>query len=69
MRGRVCEKKEKKCLSPAKKRQKTVSFVEALREDAIDDIEKNEKIVVGFLDELIELVVIYIEEQKYRYCQ
>ena len=54
---------------PRKKRQKTVSFVEALREDAIDDIEKNEKIVVGFLDELIELVVIYIEEQKYRYCQ
>lgn len=44
----------------------SVSFVEAMREDSIDDIRANEILVVGFLEELIELVSAYIEEQKYK---
>ncbi|OUQ31335.1 MAE_28990/MAE_18760 family HEPN-like nuclease [Massilimicrobiota timonensis] len=44
----------------------SVSFVEAVREDSILDIKRNEIIVVAFLDELIETVSTYIEEQKYK---
>lgn len=44
----------------------SVSFVEAMREDSIDDIRANESLVVGFLEELIETVSTYIEDQKYK---
>lgn len=44
----------------------SVSFVEAMREDSIDDIKTSEILVVGFLEELIETVSTYIEEQKYK---
>lgn len=44
----------------------SVSFVEAMREDSIDDIKANETLVIGFLEELIETVSTYIEEQKYK---
>ena len=44
----------------------SVSFVEAIREDSIDDIKTSEILVVGFLEELIETVSTYIEEQKYK---
>ena len=44
----------------------SVSFVEAMREDSIDDIKTSETLVVGFLEELIETVSTYIEEQKYK---
>ena len=44
----------------------SVSFVEAVREDSISDIKRNETIVAAFLDELIVTVSAYIEEQKYK---
>ncbi|RHK38231.1 hypothetical protein DW068_09875 [Anaerobutyricum hallii] len=44
----------------------SVSFVEAMRADSISDIIANETLVVGFLEELIEIVSTYIEEQKYK---
>ena len=37
-----------------------------MREDSIDDIKTSEILVVGFLEELIETVSTYIEEQKYK---
>ena len=37
-----------------------------MREDSIDDIRANEGLVVGFLEELIETVSTYIEDQKYK---
>lgn len=43
-----------------------VSFVDAVRSDSITDIKKNEKFVIAFLDELIETVVVFITEQKYK---
>ena len=43
-----------------------VSFVDAVREDSISDIKRNEQFVVGFLEELIDVVVLYIAEQKYK---
>ena len=43
-----------------------VSFVDAVREDGISDIKRNEQFVVGFLEELIDVVVLYIAEQKYK---
>lgn len=44
----------------------SVSFVEAMREESIDDIKANATLVTGFLEELIETVSLYIEEQKYK---
>lgn len=44
----------------------SVSFVEAVRENSITDIKQNEKVVIAFLDELIETVSKYIIEQKYK---
>lgn len=44
----------------------SVSFVDAVREDSIADIRRNETFVAGFLDELIETVSTYIAEQKYK---
>lgn len=44
----------------------SVSFVEAVREDSIVDIRKNETFVTAFLDELIDTVSVYIAEQKYK---
>ena len=43
-----------------------VSFVEAVRSDSISDIRRNENFVVAFLEELIETVSVYIQEQKYK---
>lgn len=43
-----------------------VSFVDAVREDSISDMKHNEEFVVGFLDELIDTVVLCIEEQRYK---
>lgn len=43
-----------------------VSFVEAVRTDSISDIKKNENFVVAFLEELIETVSLYIQQQKYK---
>lgn len=47
----------------------SVSFVEAMREDSIDDIKRNENFVTGFLDELIDTVSTYIERQQYKMPQ
>ena len=44
----------------------SVSFVDAVREDSLADIRRNESFVTGFLDELIETVSTYISEQKYK---
>ena len=44
----------------------TVSFVEAVQNDSIHDLEDNVKIIIGFLDELIETVKIYLNESKYK---
>lgn len=43
----------------------SVSFVEALRDDSTKDIEINKNIVIGFLTELIDIVLKYIEEEKF----
>ena len=43
-----------------------VSFVEAVRGESIEDIKRNETVVVAFLDELIQTVSVYIAEQKYK---
>lgn len=43
-----------------------VSFVDAVREDSISDMKHNEEFVVGFLEELIDTVVLYIKEQRYK---
>ena len=42
-----------------------VSFVDAVRSDSISDIRSNEKFVVAFLEELIDTVTTYINEQRY----
>lgn len=44
----------------------TISFSEAVREDAITDLQKNEKVIVDFLEEIIELVRQYISEEGYK---
>lgn len=44
----------------------SVSFVDAVRSDSISDIRKNEKFVVAFLEELIDTVITYINEQRYK---
>lgn len=44
----------------------SVSFVDAVRADSISDIRRNESFVVAFLEELIDTVTIYINEQKYK---
>ena len=43
-----------------------VSFVDAVRSDSISDIRRNETVVVAFLEELIDTVTVYIDEQKYK---
>lgn len=43
----------------------SVSFVDALRQKSILDIGITSGIVISFLDELIDLVQVYINEQKY----
>lgn len=43
-----------------------VSFVEALRDKSVDEINDNTNIVCNFLDELIKLVQDYIDNEKYR---
>lgn len=43
----------------------TVSFVEAVQNDSISDLESNAHIIVGFLDELIGTVKNYIETREY----
>lgn len=43
-----------------------VSFVEALRDDTISDIEQNEKFIVNFLEEVICSVSQYLLEEKYK---
>lgn len=44
----------------------TVSFVDALRNDSILDIEKNENFIVRFLEEIIEAVSNYILNENYK---
>ena len=44
----------------------SVSFVDAVRSDSISDIRRNEKFVVAFLEELIDTVTTYINEQRYK---
>ena len=44
----------------------SVSFVEALRNLSIGDIEKSSKIVLAFLEQTIKLVNSFIKKQKYR---
>lgn len=44
----------------------SVSFVDAVREESLADIKRNERVVAAFLDELIETVSTYIIEQKYK---
>lgn len=42
-----------------------ISFVEAIREDSILDIEQNKEFIVQFLEELIQLVDEYIQSEGY----
>ncbi|WP_077612217.1 MAE_28990/MAE_18760 family HEPN-like nuclease [Clostridium sp. Marseille-P2415] len=44
----------------------SVSFTDAVRMDAISDIESNEKFVISFLEELIETVIDYIDHEMYK---
>ena len=44
----------------------TVSFVEALRDDSILDIEDNEKFISNFLEEVISLVSHYLSTESYK---
>lgn len=44
----------------------SVSFVDAVRTYSISDIKRNETFVVAFLEELIDTVTAYINEQKYK---
>lgn len=44
----------------------TVSFIEAVRENTINEIYENERCVVAFLEELIESVKNYLDEEKYK---
>lgn len=44
----------------------TVSFVEALRDDSILDIEDNEKFISNFLEEVISLVAHYLSTESYK---
>lgn len=44
----------------------TVSFVEALRDDSISDIESNKVFITNFLEEIIDNVSQYIENEYYK---
>ena len=44
----------------------TVSFVEAVQNDSLSDIESSEIVIIHFLDELIDTVKIYLREKKYQ---
>lgn len=44
----------------------SVSFVEAVRDDSIPDIKRDEEFVIAFLEELISTVTTYIMNQKYK---
>ena len=44
----------------------SVSFVEALRDSSIDNIEENYNLVSQFLDELVEIVSEYLNLEKYK---
>lgn len=44
-----------------------VSFIDAVRIDAISDIEENEKFVIAFLEELIVTVEDFIANEEYKY--
>ena len=43
-----------------------VSFVDAVRFESIADIRRNKNVVVSFLEELIDVVSVYFEEEKYK---
>lgn len=44
----------------------SVSFVDAVRSDSIDDIKHNAEFVVAFLEELIETVEVYLNQQEFK---
>lgn len=44
----------------------SVSFVEAVRNNSINDIDTNAKFIIFFLEELIDTVVEFIDEKKYK---
>lgn len=44
----------------------TVSFIDALKDYTISDIENNTKIVLGFLDELNNHLITYLNNKEYR---
>lgn len=46
----------------------SVSFVEAVRNNSINDIDKNSKFIISFIEELIDTVVVFIDEKKYKVC-
>lgn len=46
----------------------SVSFVDAVRDDSIQDFEKYYRFITLFLEELIDVVEEYIESQGYRWC-
>lgn len=43
-----------------------VSFVDAVRNDSIIDIKNNVKFIIKFLEELIDTVVEFIDDQRYK---
>lgn len=43
----------------------SVSFVDAVRNDSINDIDENAKFIISFLEELIDTVVEFIDAKKY----
>ena len=43
-----------------------VSFLDAVRFESIADIRRNKNVVVSFLEELIDVVSVYFEEEKYK---
>ncbi|MDD3252666.1 MAG: MAE_28990/MAE_18760 family HEPN-like nuclease [Lachnospiraceae bacterium] len=44
----------------------SVSFVDAVRTDSIEDIKHNEEFAVAFLEELIETVETYLSQQNFK---
>ena len=44
----------------------SVSFVEAVRDNSIIDIETNVRFITAFLEELINTIVEFIENEKYK---